>query len=214
MNSAEAGDLEKRQGFFLPHWRHDRAIYNVVFRLRDSLQREVLERFEQESDLLERRAKTGQAPKEEAARLRHRVSERVEAYLDAGHGECLMKDPRVADIVEGAFRHFDGERYRLHAWAVMANHVHTIVEPSGGRDLSTITHSWKSFSTHQANKLIERSGEMWMRESDDQIIRSEASCRWLVRYVLDNPAKGKLSNWKWFGPCDLGAPTEGDRPGV
>lgn len=39
-----------------------------------------------------------------------------------------MKKPEIAEIVAGALKHFDGERYHLHAWCVMPNHVHAIVE--------------------------------------------------------------------------------------
>jgi REP element-mobilizing transposase RayT len=35
---------------------------------------------------------------------------RIETYLDAGHGSCHLRDPRVARVVEQALLHFDGER--------------------------------------------------------------------------------------------------------
>ena len=111
--------LVKRQGYFLPHWTLEGAIYHVIFRLRDSLPREVLERFEEEKRQLQLQAVGDRLSKEEAKRLNYLVSDRVEQYLDAGHGECLMKNPRIADLVQGALTHFEGQRYHLHAWAVM-----------------------------------------------------------------------------------------------
>jgi len=191
--------LVKRQGYFLPHWTLEGAIYHVIFRLRDSLPREVLERFEEEKKQLQRQAAGKRLSKEEARRLNYLVSDRVEQYLDAGHGECLMKNPRIADLVQGALTHFDGERYHLHAWAVMPNHVHAVVQPLPGFPLEKITHSWKSFTAHETNKLLGREGEVWMKESYDHMIRNEAAYHAVVRYVLENPAKGKLENWKWVG---------------
>lgn len=141
-----AADLVKRRGYFLPHWTLRGSIYHVVFRLRDSLPRKVLESFEEERRRMQRLADAGKLSKQDARRLRHLVSENVEKYLDAGHGECLMKDQRVAEVVLRALLHFDGERYRLHAWAIMLNHVHAVVEPLPGRELSKILHSWKSFT--------------------------------------------------------------------
>jgi len=91
--------IAKKQGYFLPHWSLDGAIYHVVFRLRDSLPREVLERYEEEKRQLRRQAVGDRLSKEEARRLNYLVSDRVEQYLDAGHGECLMKNPRIADLV-------------------------------------------------------------------------------------------------------------------
>lgn len=91
--------IAKKQGYFLPHWSLDGAIYHVVFRLRDSLPREVLERFEEEKRQLQRQAVGDRLSKEEARRLNYLVSDRVEQYLDVGHGECLMKNPRIAAVV-------------------------------------------------------------------------------------------------------------------
>lgn len=191
--------LVKRQGYFLPHWTLEGAIYHVIFRLRDSLPREVLERFEEEKRQLQLQAVGDRLSKEEAKRLNYLVSDRVEQYLDAGRGECLMKNPRIADLVQGALTHFEGQRYHLHAWAVMPNHVHVVVQPLPGFPLDKITHSWKSFTAHEINKLLGREGEVWMKESYDHMIRNEAAYHAVVRYVLENPAKGKLENWKWVG---------------
>ena len=51
---------------------------------------------------------------------------RIEAALDAGHGSCFLQQPDIAALVENALLHFDRERYRLHAWVVMPNHVHVL----------------------------------------------------------------------------------------
>jgi hypothetical protein len=40
-----------------------------------------------------------------------------DAFLDAGSGNCWLRQPEIARIVEDALLHFDGERYRLIAWA-------------------------------------------------------------------------------------------------
>ena len=35
---------------------------------------------------------------------------RIEAYLNAGHGACYLRDPRVARLVEDALLYFDGQQ--------------------------------------------------------------------------------------------------------
>ena len=45
-----------------------------------------------------------------------------------------------------------------HAFVVMPNHVHAVVQPLGGFDLETILHSWKSFTAKQCNQVLGRSG--------------------------------------------------------
>jgi len=144
----------------------------------------------------------------EERRLVHLYSERVERYLDNGYGSCFMKDERVAKQVRDALLYFDGVRYSLAAWCVMPNHVHVVVQPfgkiTGGTpvplsELPDILHSWKSFSAKKVNKLLGRSGEFWQAEYYDHLIRSEADFRHAVRYVLENPIKARLRNWKWVG---------------
>lgn len=83
---------------------------------------------------------------------------KVEAFLDQGYGACPLKDPFTARIVEDAFLHFDGERYRLLAWVVMPNHVHVLVETFDSYPLATIIHSWKSYTAQRINKFLNQTG--------------------------------------------------------
>ena len=95
--------------------------------------------------------------------------------------------------------YFDGTRYELMAWCIMPNHVHAIVQPLPGYDLSQITHSWKSFTAHEANGILQRSGEFWQPESYDHLIRDEADFQHCLYYLLSNPEKAGLVNWPWVG---------------
>lgn len=200
-------EIRKRRGAYLPHWTCDAGWYSVTFRLWDSLERRHI-------------VKTAQQLKRplseyERQRLDWLYSERVERYLDSGHGACYLKDDRVAVVVRNALFHFDGKRYALAAWCVMPNHVHVVVEPFAGKqfrdstfvqhaELPNILHSWKSFTSKEANKLLRRSGEFWQAEYYDHLIRSEADFRHAVRYVLENPINAGLTNWKWVGLTELG----------
>ena len=55
------------------------------------------------------------------------LTRRVEKYLDQGYGEAFLKDPRVATMVQDSLLKFGGLRYRLFAWVVMPNHVHSLM---------------------------------------------------------------------------------------
>src|SRR5579862_5497801 len=139
-------ELKKRQGYYLPHWTLDGAIYHTVFRLADSLPRAIIEEWRKERDSL-LRTETVLSPADQK-RLRYLVSERTERYLDAGYGSCLLREEGFAKICARALQFFESERYHLHAWCVMPNHVHAIVQPRAGHELATILHSWKSFTSH------------------------------------------------------------------
>jgi REP element-mobilizing transposase RayT len=96
-------------------------------------------------------------------------------------------------------RHFEGARYRLHAWCVMPNHVHVVFQPLGEYKLATILHAWKSYSTHKANRILRRSGILWQREYYDHLIRDEGDLHRCIQYLIHNPGRAGLKNWQWVG---------------
>jgi REP element-mobilizing transposase RayT len=110
-----------------------------------------------------------------------------------------MRRDEVAAVVASALQYFEGKRYHLVAWCVMPNHVHAIVQPLAWIDLDGILHSWKSFSSKEANRLIGRSGQFWQPESYDHLIRDDNDFARQVEYVLANPLRAGLRNWKWVG---------------
>ena len=188
--------LVKQDGKKLPHWNCDNAIYHLCFRLTDSIPREKLKQWFLEREVIIKSSayKNGKLTKEEKIRLQYLFSEKIEKYLDAGYGECYLRRPQVAGIVKEALLYFDGQRYSLHAWSIMPNHVHTIVEPAAGQILSRIIHTWKSFTANKINKQLNRSGPLWQHETYDHIIRSESEYWDQVEYVWNNPEKAGLSN--------------------
>ena len=121
---------------------------------------------------------------------------RIQDFLDSGYGACFLRDSRLAEIVEKALLYFDGERYSLHAWCVMPNHVHALFTPQAGFGMSQITHSWKSFTASQCNKLMGRSGRFWDKEPFDRYIRNEQHYRNATVYIENNPVKTRLSVYR------------------
>lgn len=129
--------------------------------------------------------------------MRHLHSERVETYLDAGHGACWLRQPGIAQLVADAVRFFDGQRYQLHAWCVMPNHVHVILAPAAGHTLASVLHSWKSFTAKAANRQLGRTGAFWQEEYYDHLIRNADDYAHAVRYLTENPVKAGLPDWPW-----------------
>jgi valyl-tRNA synthetase len=74
----------------------------------------------------------------------------------------------------------------------MPNHVHVIVTPREGYDLSEILHSWKSFSAHAINNLLGQKGQIWQHESYDHIIRNEQALFKIQEYIERNPEKAGI----------------------
>ncbi len=176
----------------LPHWRQGGVTYFVTFRLADSLPQEKLEelKIEREKWLKTHHEPLSKKDKQEYWRL---FSKKVEDWLDAGIGSCVLRDPKVAKIVADALLHFDGERYKLGEWVVMPNHVHLLVTPKNGHELTDILHSWKSFSANEINELLGLSGQLWQHESFDHIVRSQEELERIEQYIRDNPKKAGIT---------------------
>ena len=174
---------------YLPHFEGGEIAQSITFRLHDSLPSALRDELAAELERL---------PESERTLLRR---ERIEAALDRGHGACFLANPPVARMVCDALRRFDGERYRLHAWCVMPNHVHVVATPLAGYTLSSILHGWKSFTANRANRHLGRRGRFWMQEYFDRAIRDERHFRAAVEYVEHNPVKAGLceapKDWRW-----------------
>lgn len=112
--------------------------------------------------------------------------------------------PQERTEMLATLRHFDGDRYDLHAAVVMDDHVHLLVTPLPGYELSRLVHTWKSFSAHQMVRGG-RSFPVWRDEYMDTIIRRGPHMGSAIAYVRDNPAKRwtgmKDYDWLYLGPA-------------
>ena len=188
--------FEVRKRSRLPHWDTDGA-YFVTFNLADAMPREFREKLRAERKIriaeLERLKKI--ATRAEIHAIDRILRERAEECLDEGKGACFMRDPRLADLVANALMHFDESRYLLFAWSVMPNHVHVLF--NAFERIDRILQSWKSFSSKKANRLLDRDGEFWQEDYFDRTIRNDEEFERTVCYVLENPAKAGLTDWRW-----------------
>ena len=81
----------------------------------------------------------------------------------------------------------------------MPNHVHVLFRLLADCKLAEVLHTWKSYSAKNANRLLRRTGKFWQHEYYDHLVRSEEEFYRTVTYVLDNPNKAGLRNWRWVG---------------
>jgi hypothetical protein len=145
---------------YLPHLKAENASYFVTLRLADSLPKDVVVAMKRGAE--ERlRSEAKARNHEECLKLERQVNRdyfrKLEKWLDAGHGACWLRQSEIAALVSGAFAHFRNERYVLHAWVIMPNHAHVVVQPLPGNTLSIILQSWKSYTSKEAAKLLEQS---------------------------------------------------------
>ncbi|HEY4415537.1 MAG TPA: transposase [Verrucomicrobiae bacterium] len=195
---------------YLPHCDKPGLVQFVTFRLWDSLP--ASQRGEWKSLLAAERsnAPRSAAPGEEAqagarsiasperinslahrhdaAREQHR---KLEEYIDRGHGECFLRNPHIAALVEKAMCFHHGQRFDLLAWVVMPNHVHALIKVNT-TPLLKIIQNWKSFTAVTANKLLVRTGDFWQMDYWDTYMRDSEQTQKAMRYIENNPIKAKL----------------------
>ncbi len=191
----------------LPHWRQEGATYFLTFRLADSLPQDLLRQMEQERVAWLQRY-PGNLDAVQKRALSDFLWEWQESHLDQGLGECWLAQSTVADLMESALKHFDGQRYQLGSFVIMPNHVHLLVQPAMGHTLSDILHSWKSFTSNQANRILGREGKFWQDESFDRIVRDEAEMIRYGEYIQQNPRKAKLPGGSFRLGGGLAAPCQ------
>ncbi len=206
-----------------PHFDQPGKLQHVTFRLAGSLPAEYLARAKQE-------LASGQITSEQ-------YREKLEAELDRGHGPGWLGEPAIADVIQAALEHFDGERYHLHTWCIMPNHVHVLFVPQEGQRLANILHSWKSFTAKECNQLLGRSGPFWQDDYFDRYMRDQTDVQKTSMYIMNNggrascptsnvglegrPPSGPTLDQKWgWASCQTEAiggrdarPPEGRHPG-
>ena len=200
--------LDQRTSTYLPHWRIPGATYAVTFRTKDSLPALVLEDYKRkQQDLFDRVEKARRsAGSRDATRellalraeLQALTETLIEPALHAAEGPQPLSDPSIAEIVRNALKFFDGDRYDLLAWSVMPNHVHALLTPRDGHDLEKILQSWKTHTAKEANRILGKSGTFWQEEYFDHIVRDGEDLKHHLRYILRNPAQGRVSA-EWTG---------------
>jgi REP element-mobilizing transposase RayT len=62
-------------------------------------------------------------------------------------------------------------------------------------------HSLKRRTATESNRVLQRRGQFWHRESYDHIVRDEKELNRIRNYVLNNPVKAGLverwQDWPW-----------------
>lgn len=207
--SSSPPEVKKRRASYLPHWEKDGAIYAVSYRLDGALPKPVLDDYRTKKEIIQKRieiAKEDAGSSDCTKKLTKLHDELASCYQS--HIESALHDssevnhlanPEIADEIINAWKHFDGERYQLYAWAIMPNHVHVLFRPTEGHRLEDILHSWKSFTSKKALGILGEEGTFWQKEYYDHLVRDEEDFENQLRYILNNP-KGDLGEaWSAWG---------------
>ncbi|HTQ97857.1 MAG TPA: transposase [Candidatus Acidoferrum sp.] len=127
---------------------------------------------------------------------------RFDRQLDTERfGPTWLRQPEMARIVSAAIGEVSHKGLcAVHAYVVMPNHVHLLLEPKV--ELKEITKAIKGCSARECNKALNRMGQrFWQDESFDHWVRSATSFERIRKYIESNPVSAGLvkeaKDWQW-----------------
>jgi REP element-mobilizing transposase RayT len=188
----------------LPHWAQAGTIAFITWRTWDSMPAAIVKGWVAERVAWLRshgidsadenwRGQLEQLARGDRQEYHRRFSERWNDELDASHGECVLRQSEIAQIVADSLHHFDGDRYELTDFVIMPNHVHLLVAFPDGTSMVRQCESWKHFTATKINRLLHRSGHFWQQDSFDHLVRSVEQFHYLRNYIAENPSRSGLS---------------------
>ena len=127
----------------------------------------------------------------------------MDRYMhEARHGPTWLKREDIAQVVADALYTGAGklQHFELHAWVIMWNHVHMLVNPLV--EPRKFMQSLKGFTARQANLILHRTGEpFWQSESYDHWVRDRDEFARITAYIENNPVRAGLvtnpADYKW-----------------
>jgi REP element-mobilizing transposase RayT len=181
------------------------STYWAVFRLTDAMPAELVTRLRSEEE------EANRTDGGDEAALRRRIAQRIEAELNAGHGDCWLRDEQVARLVQSALQAGHGRRYTLRAWSVLPNHLQVIFTTAEGVDAGAVVREWRSYTTSQVNLALDRGAvELWERLPYLRALEDEAEVMRRIRNVEFRAVNAGLCrrprDWKWSSAHESAPP--------
>jgi len=93
------------------------------------------------------------------------------------------------------FRHRHENRYQLHAWAIMPDHAHVLITPSGEHPLPRCIQSIKGGLSHAIREQFK--GDVWHPGHHEHRIRDASDFENQKQYIARNPERKFLEDHPW-----------------
>ncbi len=204
--------VDGHQGKHLPHLQQSGKLVFLTFHLGDSLPQTVLNELREYRDNW---LETHKEPynENEWREYQKLFAAKMNDYLDANYGACILKDDENANIIVSTLQFNDGVMYNLISYVVMPNHISYVVMPNHIHfviqlidtqkySLSTIIKSIKSYTSKLINQRTHQTGSIWHKDYHDRLIRNPQHLQNTLNYIKKNAMMGH-SKYLYYHP-DLG----------
>lgn len=192
----------------LPHYQPLYHTYFVTFRLNGSIPKSTLNDLQDEylSKIdFAKKADNETIKYEMLAEIRFNYLIEMDNKLEQlQYGPHFLTHKEVASEVALSIKKHDSIYYNLICYTIMSNHVHLLLDTSIQKEnlekqrflkpkyLDEIMKLIKGSSANASNKILNRSGQFWERESYDTIIYSDTYFNNAQAYILNNPVKANI----------------------
>jgi putative transposase len=212
--------MEKKEHYRhrLPHFQQPGQAYFVTWCLKDAIPVKAVIRYTQklkelkaQIKILEEHNVNNESKVELQYLYQHERKKYLKAYNDLLDTEKkplvnLAKSENTEVIIQ-SLKYWEGKRLINYAYTIMPNHVHWVFELNKSDEddkpvyLQDVLQSVKRYSAKMINKLENRQGGLWQKESFDTTIRDDRHMVNAIAYTLNNPvAAGLVKDWKvWPG---------------
>lgn len=126
----------------------------------------------------------------------------------------LFVEQGCCDSVIGSIRFLRTHLgHQVHAYVLMPDHVHLVVTPRAGGNISQLMHSLKLYTARQIGALLGLRGGIWQARFYERALRTARDVDRALAYVHDNPIRAGLADrpedyaWSSYRACILGEPT-------
>ena len=127
---------------------------------------------------------------------RARIKQKGATYhivAKSNRGEFILDSVKMKEllltIIEEA-----GEKYnfRINHYCIMSNHIHLLIKPEDGTDLSELMKWILCVFALRYNKSIGMHGHVWYDRFKSNIIQSSMQFFHTFKYISDNPVKAGI----------------------
>lgn len=211
-------EIKEFHRHLLPHFQQSGQAYFVTWCLKDAIPAKAFKTYSEKMELLKARIEMNKREKvdksiieileREYKTIRSKYIKAFDELLDSEQDPVInLSKPAITNIIIETLQYWEGIRLHNCAYAIMKNHVHWVFETFKRDDkdnpvyLEKIMHSVRRTSAYKINKLENREGMLWQKESFDTTIRDHVHMYNAINYTLHNPVSaGLVSEWKlWPG---------------
>lgn len=202
----------------LPHFLQPGQAYFLTWNLKDAIPAKAFQDYTFQMEALQNQIKNIKEKRPTQSKIinlqleyDHLRRKYIKAYNDILDAACnpsvnLLK-PENTEVISNTFKYWEGRKLHNYAFTIMCNHIHWVfqlLEKDENGDivyLEDILQSVKRYSANRINKVENRQGSLWQKESFDTTIRNNEHLANAISYTLNNPVNARLiDNWEqWPG---------------